>query len=77
MKTIQITIDEQLLEEVDKAVAELGASRSAFIRDAVQSALRRSSLRELEEKHAAGYARHPVATGEFDSWEDEQVWGKS
>jgi len=75
MKTIQITIDEQLLNDVDKAVAELGASRSAFIRDAVQLALRRLSLRELEERHAAGYAREPVSTDEFDGWEEEQVWG--
>lgn len=75
MKTIQITIDEQLLEDVDKAVAELGANRSAFIRDAVQLALRRLSLRELEVKHAAGYARHPATADEFDGWEEEQVWG--
>ena len=75
MKTIQITIDEQLLDDVDKAVAELGVSRSAFIRDAVQFALRRLSLRELEERHAAGYARHPAAVDEFDDWEEEQVWG--
>jgi hypothetical protein len=28
-----------------------------------------------EMKHAKGYARHPVQPGEFDGWENEQVWG--
>ena len=51
MKTIQMTIDEQLLDDVDKAVDELGTDRSAFIRDAIQLALRQRSLRTLEEQH--------------------------
>lgn len=27
-----------------------------------------------EQQHTEGYARHPVQSGEFDGWEDEQVW---
>ena len=75
MKTIQMTIDEQLLDDVDKAVDELGTNRSAFIRDAIQLALRQRSLRTLEEQHVTGYARRPPEPGEFDGWEEEQVWG--
>jgi ABC-type polysaccharide/polyol phosphate transport system ATPase subunit len=30
---------------------------------------------DLERRHRAGYERHPVEPGEFDAWEDEQVWG--
>ena len=73
MKTIQITIDEQLLASVDKAVSELGATRSAFIRDALQWALQRAQIRRLEEQHETGYRTHPVAPGEFDGW--DQQWG--
>jgi len=55
----------------------LGANRSAFIRDALQLALRQYRIRQLEERQAAGYARHPVEPGEFDVWESEQVWGET
>jgi hypothetical protein len=66
-----MTIDEDLLVDVDKAVTELGTNRSAFIRKALEMALRQVNQRKLEEQHAAGYARHPVQLGEFDGWKDE------
>jgi len=75
MKTIQMTIDEHLLEDVDSVVSELQTSRSAFIREALFLALQEFRQRKLEAQHAAGYERHPVAAGEFDGWESEQVWG--
>jgi metal-responsive CopG/Arc/MetJ family transcriptional regulator len=76
MKTIQMTIDEPLLTEVDRVIQALDTTRSAFIREALQLALWRHRLTELERKHAEGYARHPVEPGEFDGWEAEQVWGE-
>ena len=76
MKTIQMTIDEPLLTQVDQIIKELDTTRSAFIRDALQYALRQHKIRELEQKHAEGYARHPVEPGEFDIWEAEQAWGE-
>ena len=76
MKTIQMTIDEPLLSEVDQAIKSLETTRSAFIREALQLALERYRIMELEKKHARGYARHPVEPGEFDIWEDEQSWGE-
>lgn len=30
--------------------------------------------REKERRHRDGYASKPVAPGEFDAWEREQVW---
>jgi metal-responsive CopG/Arc/MetJ family transcriptional regulator len=76
MKTIQMTIDEPLLAEVDRATQGLHTSRSAFIRDALQLALRRLVIAKLEQQHAEGYARHPVERGEFDVWEAEQEWSE-
>ena len=75
MKAIQITIDEHLLQQVDKVASEVGATRSAFVRDALQSAIKRFEIQKLESQHAAGYARYPVQPGEFDIWEAEQDWG--
>lgn len=77
MKTIQMTIDEPLLSEVDRAIQNLNTTRSAFIREALQLALWQHSIAELERKHAEGYARHPVEPGEFDVWEQEQAWSES
>jgi len=76
MKTIQMTIDESLLAEVDRVTQDLKTTRSAFIREALQLALRKHHIRELEEKHARGYARHPVTPDEFGVWEAEQDWGR-
>jgi hypothetical protein len=39
-----------------------------------EEALARLLEKALEEKHRAGYERHPVQEGEFDLWEGEQVW---
>ena len=75
MKTIQMTIDEPLLIEVDRVILELHTTRSAFIREALEAALRHHTIRKLERQHAQGYEEHPVAPGEFDVWTDEQHWG--
>lgn len=75
VKTIQMTIDENLLAQVDDVVAEKGGNRSGFIRDALRLALRQLTVQQLEERHAQGYAEHPVIPGEFDVWEAEQLWG--
>jgi metal-responsive CopG/Arc/MetJ family transcriptional regulator len=74
MKTIQMTIDEPLLTEVDQVIAKMDTTRSAFIRDALRLALRQHKIAEMEQKHAQGYARHPLAEGEFDVWQDQQIW---
>ena len=76
MKTIQMTIDERLLNEVDHVIRDLKTTRSAFIRSALQFALRQYAISQLEQQHTEGYARHPVAPGEFDTWESEQAWGE-
>lgn len=75
MKTIQMTIDEALLADVDQLSAELHTTRSAFIRGALQLALRQHHVRQLEQRHQAGYAKQPVQAGEFDLWQSEQTWG--
>jgi metal-responsive CopG/Arc/MetJ family transcriptional regulator len=73
-KTVQMTINETLLDQVDRAVDELGTNRSAFVRQALELALKQIHLQKLEEKHRAGYERLPLTADEFDIWQDEQVW---
>ncbi len=74
MKTVQMTLDESLVEDVDRAATTLGTTRSAFTRDALRSALARLRRQEMEERHRAGYERQPVQPGEFSDWNDDQVW---
>jgi metal-responsive CopG/Arc/MetJ family transcriptional regulator len=75
MRTIQMTIDEPLLTEVDRLSSELHTTRSAFIREALEAAVRRHDIQKLEQQHARGYAAHPIQPGEFDVWTNEQHWG--
>ena len=75
MKTVQMTLDEQLVKAVDSTTRKLGTTRSGFTREALRSALKEFRLRELELKHRKGYKRKPVRRGEFSDWESEQVWG--
>jgi metal-responsive CopG/Arc/MetJ family transcriptional regulator len=75
MKTVQMTLDEELVAAVDHLARRLKTTRSAFARDALREALARYRMKELEQKHRIGYQRHPVAGGEFDAWQSEQQWG--
>jgi metal-responsive CopG/Arc/MetJ family transcriptional regulator len=74
MKTVQMTLDEDLIDAVDRVSKRLHTSRSAFTRKALREALVRYNIEQLEEKHRQGYERRPVAADEFSVWETEQVW---
>jgi metal-responsive CopG/Arc/MetJ family transcriptional regulator len=74
MKTVQMTLDDDLVSAVDRTVRRLGITRSAFTRDALWAALDRLRTRELERKHREGYARKPVRKREFSGWHREPVW---
>lgn len=76
MKTVQVTLDETLVSAVDEAARKLHLSRSAFTRKALRTALKRIRDEGEEQRHRAGYVRKPVRKGEFDIWEDEQIWGE-
>ena len=74
MKTVQMTLDEELVAQVDKAARKLHTSRSGFTREALRRALRDMQVKELEEKHQRDYAQLPITEGEFSVWEEEQEW---
>ena len=75
MRTIQMTLDEDLVKKVDAIASELKTTRSAFTRDALREAVQQYTIRRLEMKHRKGYADHPVKKEEFSVWEKEQNWG--
>ena len=75
MRTIQMTLDDDLVIAVDKIVKILKTTRSAFARKALKEAIKQVSINMLEKKHKKGYERHPVGKTEFSIWESEQEWG--
>jgi metal-responsive CopG/Arc/MetJ family transcriptional regulator len=75
MKTVQMTLDDDLVKAVDRVSKELGTTRSAFTRKALREALVRHRIEEMERQHRRGYEQHPVAAEEFSVWETEQDWG--
>ncbi len=74
MKTVQMTLDEDSIAEVDRIATQLGSTRSAFTREALRQAIKQIELEKRERKHREGYARRPISSEEFSDWEEEQVW---
>lgn len=75
MRTVQMTLDEQLIESVDKAAKSLKTTRSAFTRAALRDALNKLEADYFEQIHRQGYRTHPPNKKEFSVWEKEQDWG--
>ena len=75
MKVIQLTMEPELVERVDKRAKRLGTTRSGFTREALRVALERYEEVELEERHRAGYCKAPPGRQEFIIPEQDHAWG--
>jgi metal-responsive CopG/Arc/MetJ family transcriptional regulator len=75
MRTIQMTLDDDLVATVDQVVKKLKTTRSAFARKALRNAVKQVDINLLEQKHKKGYGRRPADKMEFNVWESEQEWG--
>ncbi len=75
MRTVQMTLDEDLLKQVDSIIKENKTTRSAFTREALTQAIFYYNQLKLEKKQQQGYEKHPINKEEFSAWEDEQEWG--
>ena len=74
MRTIQMTLDDELVDAVDKVVKKLKMTRSAFTRQALRHAITQANIKQMEDKHKKGYEKEPVGKSEFSFWEPEQEW---
>ena len=75
MKTIQITIDEELLDRLDEVVKATETTRSALTRKLFEAEIRRHYILELERRDREGYEKYPVQPGEFDVSPADLAWG--
>jgi len=66
----RITLDEDLINDIDRAASRLKMTRAAFVRQALANALTRHS----EADRRRGYETAPAGEDEFSIWASEQVW---
>ena len=74
MKTIKITMDDELVARIDARAKRLGATRSGFTRQALRAALARYEEAEKEERQKAGYRRIPPTPQEFAIPDEDHAW---
>jgi len=74
--TIQMTLEEELLREMDRTVKKLRTTRSALIRDSIRQYLKMIHIQQLETRHRAGYTKRPVVQAEFDMPDSDRSWGE-
>jgi metal-responsive CopG/Arc/MetJ family transcriptional regulator len=74
MATIQIVIDNELLQATDKAAKSENTNRSALIRQALQDYLKKLRIKEMEERDRLGYLAKPQTEEEFMPWVEAAVW---
>ncbi len=75
MKVIQVTIDEPLLVELDKAAACDGKARSVLVREAVAKMLRKRQFAEWEREELEALRKNPQDLSEIEEWAEIQDWG--
>ncbi len=72
METIQIVIEKELLQAIDRAARRRHVNRSALVRDALRVYLRRMALEDRERRDRDGYVGSPDS--EFAVWDRAAAW---
>ena len=74
MATIQVVLDGDLLLHADRVAKRRRQNRSALIREALTSHLRRLDTKAREALDRAGYERAPHDTAESAEWAGISAW---
>ena len=74
MATIQVVLDDALLELTDELAEKRSVNRSALIREALRSYLKKVRFQELERQESAAYERQPDELDEVYRWERGADW---
>jgi metal-responsive CopG/Arc/MetJ family transcriptional regulator len=74
MQTIQLVLDDKLLNAADLAATRQQVNRSALIRQALERHLKYLRQLELEAQDRRGYLAHPQREEEYRVWEDAASW---
>lgn len=74
MKAIQLTIDEELLRELDASDEVKRAGRSAVIRRATAEYLARAKKQAISQRYLRGYGDSGALGRELAGWSEEGAW---
>ncbi len=74
MQTIQVVLDEPLLQAADRAAQAAKVNRSALVRQALRSYLKLLEIRERERRDREGYERRPDNADGLEIWEQAASW---
>jgi metal-responsive CopG/Arc/MetJ family transcriptional regulator len=74
METIQVVIDEKLLQASDRAAKKAKLNRSELVRLALREHLRRVQIQEAEQRDQRGYEKLPQSKTDESAWEAEAIW---
>ena len=74
MKAIQITLEEDLLRDLDADEKVKVIGRSALLRQLAREYLRRERERRIDEQYARAYGDNGRDDPEWAAWEDEGDW---
>jgi hypothetical protein len=74
MKAIQVTLDEALLERLDRDEEVKRDGRSAVLRRAADLYLRRRRARTITSAYRRAYGGDAPMADEFGGWEGEGEW---
>ena len=80
MKTIRVSLDDDLLARFDECPDVRQRGRSAVLREAVAAYVNRGGGRkrlsdaEIVQRYREGYGKFPPVEEELSGWEEEEAW---
>ena len=74
MRSIQITLDERLLDALDATEEVKKQGRSAVMQRAVEEYLGRRRRWAIADSYREAYGEGAEISGEFTGWEDQGEW---
>jgi predicted transcriptional regulator len=74
MKNVQISFDEQLLKTIDRFATSSRLTRSAVVREAVETWIRQKEIKEFEDDWIKKLKENPVDPDDSEVWLKTEKW---
>ncbi len=76
MKSIKISLDDQLVSEVNKVSAPLGVDFSRIVEEALFAWLKRYQSKRFGEEWIASLKKSPDDANRAEDWVESQYWSE-
>jgi metal-responsive CopG/Arc/MetJ family transcriptional regulator len=74
MKNVQISFDEQLLRTIDRFATSSKLTRSAVVREAVETWIRQKEIKEFEDAWIKKLKENPDDADDPEAWLMAEKW---